>query len=344
MDLEQTQTEEQQQPIDDIEAGGRDDLIAAVREAGGTEAVDVADEAAKAGKEPPTPETESDEPKIAAVLRAREEAHRKRLEAEDFAAHRRAQAEEEANKILQGARERAQRDHEAFLAEQRRRFLDSPTETLRALAPGGDTQKLVDAVIQDGTPEARAIRELRNDLAETKKGTAEAAELKKQIDEMKAEAIREKQEAIAAQVRAEFLSQSATKEKAPYLHARFEEEEIFERANALCIDWQKRGLKLNGGGDDGFTRDDLVDWLERDSKKRYTSVIAPQQVSGAAPGEGAGKRPQGSANGSRTLSAAAGSERRTTAKPLSEMTKEEQRQALIDEVAAVRRTLKDNVP
>lgn len=346
-----TTTEQQTNGAADVT---REDLIAAAREAGGTDSVDVAAEAkeaeakiatdkgsaAKEGEAAKVEAVDPDEPKVAALLRAREKAWQERQEADSYATQRKAQADQEAALVIEQAREKARAEHQQYVEDQRRKFGANPTETLRALAPGGDTQKLVDAVIRDGSPEGRAIADLQREVAEAKKSGEGTADLRKQIEDMKAEREREKHDALVAQIRTEFISQNATKEKTPYLHARYDEEEIFDKANKLGLDWQQKGLKL---GHD-FTRDDIAEWLERDSKKRYVSSVAPQQAVGAAPSEGAGKRPQGLANGSRTLSAASGSERRTSPKPLSEMSAAEARQALIDEVATVRRTLKDPQP
>lgn len=338
MDIEQTQeTEQHETTTASDELPGRDELIAAVREAGGTEAVDVAAEAAAAGQpppkvEPPADGVDPDEPPIAAKLRAREKAFAERQEAESYAARKRAEAESEAQRIVAEAKAKAEMEHRAWLEEQTRRFRESPTEQLRAYAK--DPQEIVDAVMREGTPEARALREMQKELAEAKSKAGVAEQVKSEFEAWKKQQADEKQQAQVAQIRDQFLTQYATKEAAPYLHARYDAEEIFQKAHALAVQWRK--------ADVAFDDHEIVAYLEHQSKKRFTG-LTPQQVGGAA-AEAAGKRPQSQANGSRTLSAATGSERRTTPRPLHEMTEAEQRQALIDEVAAARRSIKDAKP
>lgn len=342
MDVEQTETTEGS-------LSERDELMAAVREAGGTESVDVDAEAVAAGSAPPEkaaaattdgkPAEATDEPRIAAILRDREDAFKKTQAAEDRAARLLRESEERAASIIAEAKERARLEHDQWLAEKRRRFQESPTEHIRSL---GDPDRIADIIIQDGTPEARRALELEARIAKAEEKGQTADQVKAELEAMKAAIVRERQEQHEAQVRQLFMGSHANKDKAPYLHVRYDEDEIFTKANALATTWQKTGLVL---GKD-FDFDDVATYLEHDAKKRITAagVIAPQQVGGAAPQNGAGTRPQGLANGSRTLSAAAGSERRASPKPVSEMTPEEERQALMDEVAKARRTIKDTSP
>ncbi|HYE92054.1 MAG TPA: hypothetical protein VEA38_13575, partial [Terriglobales bacterium] len=122
-------------------------------------------------------------------------------------------------------------------------------------------------------------------------------------------------------------------EKTPYLHKRFDAEEIFERSNRLAAQWQQAGIE--------FAHEDVAQYLEFESRKRILGsdgASTPQQVSGAA-GKPAGSAPKVKANGPRTLSAATGSERRTSPKPIREMTAEEERDALVAEVAEMRRKM-----
>lgn len=334
MELEQTTEQANDtQPTDD-----RDALIAAVRDAGGTEAVDVAaEEAAAAAKqaEPPPAAEVTDEPAIVAKLRDREEAWKKTQEAESRAQRLEREAQERAQRIVAEAQEKARLEHDQWLAEQRRKFTESPTEHLRSL---GDPDKIADLVLQEGTPEARARRELEARIAKAEEGSKAASEVKKELEAWKAEQARQAQAAMQAKVRDEYLTQFASQEKAPYLHARYEPEEIFQKSVALAHQWAQAGLEYKKDFDDNT----VAEYLEFQAKKRLSALgtLAPQQVGGAA-AQAAGQRPQGLANGSRTLSAAAGSERRTSPKPVSEMTPEEERQALIDAVREAKRTIKD---
>lgn len=341
----------------------RDDLIAAVREAGGTEAVDVqaeeqaSAERAAAGEQPAAegqsapqqaePQTEEEEPRIAAILRAREKARAEQEAARNHAQEMLKQAQQEAERVIQEARERAQREAEAERERLRAEFRSSPTATLRAL---GDPQQIVDAVVKEGSPEWRELQAIRRDLEATKAQAAVGEEARKQLAELRAEEQQRQQQAEVERVKSAFLGQHATKDAAPHLHARYDADEIFERANGLAVSWRESGLRLvpvgAPKGETDFDYDDVVKYLESDSRKRLSSVLKSspaQQVRAGAPSGEPGIAPKVSANGPRTLSAAQGSERRTSPKPITEMTPEEARATLIDEVAAARRSNPDAV-
>lgn len=338
----------------------RDELIAAVRAAGGTDSVDVdaeeraaAERAATAGEQQATDGAQNgeqpgeEEPRIAAILRAREKAHAEQEAARNHAQEMIRQAQEESERLLQEARERADREWRAELERRRQAFQASPTEQLRAL---GDPQQIVDTVLKENTPEARALAQMQRELSEAKQKASVADDVKKQFDEFRAEQQRQAQLAEVERVRSVFLGQHATQEKAPHLNARYSEEEIFERANKIALDWRKGGLQLvqhgSRKGENDFDYDDVVNYLEIDSKKRLAPLLGSspaQQASAGAPAKAPGIAPKVPANGTRTLSAAQGSERRTSPKPLSEMSPEEQRAALIEEVAAARRSNPDSV-
>lgn len=342
MDTDNTE----QQQTEDATLASREELLAAVREAGGTESVDVAAEEAAAESPaapkpageaaPAAPTGDPDEPRIAAVLRAREEAAKKRFEAEDYAAQRKREAEEEAARILAEAKKRAEEEWANEVAAKRRRFQESPTEAIRELAK--DPQDIVDAVVKEGTPEWKMIRALQSELEATKAKTSEFDKVRSELESWRKEQEAEKQRAMVEQIRSQFLSEHASPEKLPYTYARYDSpEEVFEKANALAVQWQRSGLKL--GVD--FDRNDVAEYLEMQSKKKLSSLgIAPQQASGVA-GKSAGSAPKVLANGSRTLSAATGSERRTSPKPIGEMTPEEERAALLEAVRDAKKTLRE---
>lgn len=322
----------------------RDELIAAVREAGGTESVDVDAEASaaaaratEAAPAQPAEPPQSPDAKLEAILKAREAAHMKRRDAEDRASEIRRAAEEERQRIIEEARAEAKRIADQELADLRARFRDSPTAALRALAD--NPQDVVDAVLREGTPEARAIAKAQEEAREARKLAEEGSRARTELEKFKAEQQAEREAARVAAVRQEFLSTFASPEKAPHLHARWEPEEVFERCDRLCREWQADGLKL---GID-FDRDTLVSYLEKQSRERFSKLSGnpAQQSSAAAPKTEPGSAPKSAANGTRTLSVASGNERRTSPKPLSEMSAEEARKALIEEVAAARRANPD---
>jgi hypothetical protein len=319
MDIEQNETTEQ----DPNAFPDRDELIAAAQEAAGAEPEKPAEEP----KPPPAEEPggEPDEPKIAAVIRAREKAYQERLEAESFAEEVRRKAQQDAEHMLAEARRQAQEAFDAEVASRRKRFDDSPTEALRAL--GKDPQEIADAIAREGTAEWRELRKLQQELAEAKKSAASAGELKKELDAWREEQRREREASVIEKVRADFLGKAATEEKTPYLYKRYDPDEIFVKANELAAKWKAAGVP--------FDHEQVAEYLEWEAKKRILGPEASRQVSGAA-ANAAGKRPQGSANGTRTLSAAATSERRTSPKPIHEMTPEEEREALIEEVRKAR--------
>jgi hypothetical protein len=119
-------------------------------------------EAAAAEVEKPADDPEE---RINSVLRAREEAHKKRLEAEDYAARMRKDAETQAEKIREEARAEARRIAAEELAAERAKWRSSPAATARALA-GGDVDSFVQGILKEGTPEYAAEQARQKELAE----------------------------------------------------------------------------------------------------------------------------------------------------------------------------------
>lgn len=322
----------------------REDLIAAVRAAGG---VASAAESEPAKPEPTTPvETPApaEEDRLTRLLREREKGFAEREAARQSAQAILEEANREKQRIIDEAKAEARRAIEQEQQQRRERIRQSPIEGVRELYD--DPQKLVDEVLQHTTPEARARRELEQKLqsleAEAKDGKDAKAELAKFRQELAAE----KQAEIVAQYRTEFMTTEASADKAPYLHAIAKAngqpaETVFDRCNALCQQWQRSGLVLNGSGENGFAPSDLVAYLEKQARGALSGLSpaqqAAQQVSAAAPTTGPGNAPKVSANGPRTLSAAPGSERRSSPTPFNQLNAAQKRQALIEEVAAARR-------
>lgn len=305
------------------------DLIAASLEAGGADAVDVeqeAEQAASASAKPAAAEAEPGdaEPKIAAILRAREKAFAERQAATDDAADLRRRASEEAAQVLADARKRAAEDYEAEMQARRARFKESPTNALREF--GIPTDDLVDAVAREGTAEWKAMRALQQQLAETQAKAGTADKVREEFDSFRKQIETEKATEARRAVEHAFLTQHAAPEKAPYLHKRYDPEEIVEKAHALANQWAAAKIP--------FAHSDIAEYLEHQARVRIAGT-PPQQASGVS-----GNAPKVKANGLRTLSAASGSERRASPRPMSDMSPDEERDALIEVARDARRTLK----
>lgn len=315
------------------------DLIAAAKEAGGAASVDVNAEAAAAGQPPPKPaepEAPADEPKIAAVLRAREKAFAERQGAEDFAAQRRAQAQKEADQLIADARKRAADDYERELQARRQKFAESPAAAIREL--GWKTDDMVDAVTREGTAEWKAIRaaEERARAAEQKAATVDT--IKSDFEQYKQQAAQAAQQQRVQAAEQQFITAHASAEKAPTLHRIAAsipnvpgvlrgDALIVQMGHAIANQWSQAGIP--------FANSDVAEYLEHQARTGALGAPAsasPPQVSGASGGPKV--RP---ANGSRTLSPSMGSERRATPKPIEEMSPEEERQALIEAASEARR-------
>lgn len=341
MPEDQIETTEQQTTTDG--AATRDDLIAAVREAAGAEGGAAPAEPAEPQEKPepaaaePAATAEPDpDAKLAEILKRREEGHAKRRDAEAYAEQVRRQAEAEKQQLLEEARAEARRIFEAEQRALKERFRTSPTQTLREL---GDPDEIVDAVLKDGTPEARALAKAQEEARLARELAAEGKTAREELAQFKAEQLREKQQALYSAARDSFLTEHANAEKAPYMNARWDADEVFQRCDALCREWESDGMVL--GRD--FDKSTLVAYLEKQSRDRFAKTVpgTAQQVSAAGSATSQGVATKVTANGSRTLAAAAGSERRTSPRPYHEMTPDEQRQALIDEVAAAKRAFPD---
>lgn len=307
------------------------DLIAASLEAGGAEAVDVEQEAeqAAAGTTPKPAAVEVEagdvtEPKIAAILRAREKAFAERQAATDDAADLRRRASEEAAQVIADARRRAAEDYEAEMQARRARFKESPTNAIREL--GFQTDDMVDAVAREGTAEWKAMRALQQQLAETQAKAGTADKVREEFDSFRKQIETEKANEARRSVEHAFLTQHAAPEKTPYLHKRYDPEEIVEKAHALANQWAAAKIP--------FAHSDIAEYLEHQARVRIAGTPS-QQVSGAS-----GNAPKVKANGLRTLSAASGSERRASPRPMSDMSPDEERDALIEVARDARRTLK----
>jgi len=346
--------EEQQQTTPEAaatEMSERDQLIAAVREAGGTESVDVEQEQAVAEAQTETtqaaPAAPAAEPppedRLGVILKAREKAHAEREAARASASSTIEDARREAKRIIEESRAESKRAAEDESAARRARFAASPIEALREL---GDPQAVVDAALRHGSPEARAQAALEQQLRETQAIARDGKGAREELAQFRRDLEQQQRQQLIAQAQQQFLSSVATAEKAPYLHAIADSPAgVWEKCDQLCRQWQQDGLVLNGSGETGFDQSDLVQYLEQQSREKLSKFLPAttpaQQVAAGAPSKAPGIAPQVSANGPRTLSAAQGSERRTSPKPLSEMTSDQARSALIEAAAEARRNNPD---
>jgi hypothetical protein len=323
---EQQQTTET--PAAPAGAATRDDLIAAaaaVRAAGGD---DGAAEAPAPAEAAPAPE----ETKLDRLFRERQKAHAEREAARNYAEEARARADAERDKIIAEARAEADR----IRREEDQRRLDAykadPIAHLRA--SGRDPQSIVDDVLRANTPEAKAIARAEAAELAAKRATEQAEGVGKSFESWKAEQARLEQEQRIAQATQSYVTTLASPEAAPYLNARWDQQQIWSESVKVMSDLVASGQRYNVDFDDR----DVVAYLERQSRERIAKLSpAAHQVSAAAPVTESGNAPKVQANGPRTLNAAQGSERRSSPKPLYQLPPDQRRQALIDDVAAARR-------
>lgn len=310
----------------------RDDLIAAVIAAGGGEVAQ--DDAATAT----SAETASEpvvEDRLDIILKARQKAHAEREATRQSSERILRDAEEQRDRMIADARAEARRITEQEQEQRRARFRENPVEALRN--DYGDPQRVVDEVLKHGTSEAKALARAEAAERAAKEAQEVGQSAKKDFEDFKASQLRERESAAADAYVQKFLSEHASAEKAPHLHARFEPQEIAQRAVQQAQTWVQDGLRYRVDFDDA----DVVAYLERESKDRIGKILpstpAAQQVRAAAPATEPGNAPKVQATGPRTLSAAQGSERRTSPKPLYQLPPDQRRQALIDEVNAAMR-------
>lgn len=338
-DTEQTS----EQATETNEQATRDELIAAAREAAQAEGVEggeteQAEKPAPVEGEKPVAaaSTEPDpDAKLAEILKRREEGHAKRRDAEAYADQIRRQAEADKQRLIDEARAEARRVADAELAELRAKFKASPTDTLRAL---GTPDEITEAVMRDGTPEARALAKAQEEIRQAQEAAKEGKTAREELAEMRQQMAQERQAQQRAQTMNEYMAAHASAEKTPYMHARWDADEIFERSVNVAKAWAADGLVYKKDFDDG----DVAMYLERQSRERFQKLPgAAQQVSAAGSATSQGVATKVTANGTRTLAASAGSERRTSPRPFHEMNADEQRKALIEEAAAARRANPD---
>lgn len=276
---------------------------------------------------PAEPEKPTDEeenaPALEKILKAREQAQKVRedsqSEAEKIRADARKAAEEEAAKIIAEARRKVD--------EELGRLRTDPLEAIKRI--GWDGQKLVDEVTKEGTPEWRAQKALEAKLAELDAKTKSYDEYVEKQRAAAAQAEAEQRAHRQAQAEKVFLETTASAESCPSLHAMYDADEIIQRTYALAA-------RIRNETGHVASDAELAEYLEHGARKRLEALR--QQVGAPAAKQAATQAKAAKTNGSRTLNAANGSERRAAPRPISEMSRDEARAALIAEAEEAMRT------
>ncbi len=324
MDVELTQETTEEAPEQAPEAASsatatRDDLIAAAQEASKS------DPDTEQG-EKPAPVTE-EEPRWQQIIKAREKAQAERDAAKSYADEAKRRAEEEAKAIVEAAKKQAAEEVAAERARWKDRFQHDPEGALQEL---GDGEAVAAKLIDLNTPHGKAIAKLQAELAEAKRTATDASKVREEFETFKNQQKQAAEQSQYETAKNAFLSTFATAEKTPYLHARYDTDELVAKATSVAREWTEAKVQ--------FDLKDIAEYLEADAKKRLSALgIQPAQQSGAGAREGQGIATKSAANGSRGITAASGSERRASPKAFHEMTPEEQREDLIREVQKVYR-------
>lgn len=307
-----------------VPTGDRDALIAAVEAAKAAAPAEEPTTKEAPAKDEPKAAAEADAPKskVAAVLRAREEAKAARDEA--------AQVREEAAAAkaeIAAMRAEAEKDRAEAKAERDRiqKLKTSPLAAIKEL--GWDHKQLVDEVVREGTPEWQAQKRYEQQF--------EA--MRAELDEHKA--FREEQKANAAKM---------GEEQAKY--ARHQTEQRFlgmvppdspirsmfaEAARVLRMPVDRLIIQEAHRVADEYREKSKGQVASLEEVRDYLEHLA-QEVTGSHQRQGADEAATGAskvasqpkASGPRALSGSAASERRASPKPRHQWTPQEEREAL----------------
>lgn len=244
---------------------------------------------------PQAAEDEDDEPKLAAVVRAREKANRLRREAEA----QRADLE----------RERMRLDAERREVEQLRRAREAmakdPLAGLKEL--GVDLRDLTERAALDGTPEAQ-LRELREALD---------AQRKELEDYRRGQTMRE-MEQTRAKAEGEFFALAKSEEQFPFLSARAELHPELVKSQAYQL--QEQYYKQTGKVP---TLNEIAEALDYLASEEYRHVSEREARRGTSTAAAPGNGPvAGKPRTSRTLSTARAGEKSTAAPDLRGMSRD----------------------
>lgn len=240
-------------------------------------------------------EEADDEPKLAAVVRAREKANRMRREAE---AQR-----------MEIERERMRLDMERREVEQLRRAREAiakdPLAGLKEL--GVDLRDLTERAAMEGTPEAQ-LRELREALE---------AQRKELEDYRRGQTARE-MEQTRAKAEAEFFGMAKQEEQFPFLAARAELHPELVKAQAYQL--QEQYYKQTGKVP---TLQEIAEALDYLASEEYRHVSEREARRGASTAAAPGNGPAaGKPRTSRTLSTARAGEKSTASPDLRGMSRD----------------------
>ena len=273
---------------------------------------DVASAEAKEAIPAETDATEDAElPRIAKLLKAREKARETELESRKQASSILEQAKAEAAKFLEEARKTAQAEFDKQRADYADKLRKNPYKFIEE--HGLDRETLINEVAREGTPEYQLIKRAEERAAAAEKKLAEHDKRWEAWEKREQERELAGQTQKIREVEKQFLG-LVTLDSAPNLRKLYEDSEIVEKGHRLA-----RRLRDETG--ENASLEELRDYLEHEAKTRLAKLSAP-----ATPAKDATKKP---ANGTRTLSGTAQSERRAMPKDFKAAKTPEEEQALL---------------
>jgi hypothetical protein len=334
-----------------ISGPGRDELVAALEgidlEAAANETpeqVQAAQAAADAAKVAGTqPADDANVPEVVRLIRAREQAQKVRDEGKSAADTLLSEARAEGERIKAEMIAQAKAEAQAIARQQLEQLRSKPLEAIKQI--GWNTQDLVDQVTREGDPQWQAMQQLRAQQEQFGNQVKTAEERAKAAEEAAKAYTVQVEEAQRIAAEHEFMG-LATADRAPSFRKAAEsfvqsakamglnvthEQVMIQRAHEAARDIRKAGGVA--------TPATVVQYLE---------YVTAQSMGGGAVGQvvdttqqaaaSQNSRPTGRANGTRTLSAAGASERRSAPKPIHDMSPAEERQALAEAAAEAMRT------
>lgn len=237
-------------------------------------------------------------------------------------------------------RTKARKEADDYLAEARKRADEEYTSRLRALKErpldaikelGWDTQRLVDEVTQEGSPEWRRMKALEERDAKRDKELEEIRGWKEKQDARVKEY--EAQESARRKVATEneFIAGAASAEKCPTLHKLYGVLHGKSATRQIIADAYKVVEELYDPKNPRRIDDsELAEYLEEQAVQKLAELRHQEGAPEAEGGKEKPATPKRAANGTRTLGATATSERRAAPKPVYDMSPDEERAALAE--------------